>query len=79
MKKETYCIHGLTTEQLTNIARDAFREPDNYKNVRFIFDNFGNISYLEADLTAFKAAIVRLRMVIDNLIDGDSKYVLIKK
>jgi hypothetical protein len=79
MKKESYCVHGLTSWQLTNMARDAFREPDNYKDVRFIFDSFGNISHLEADLTIFRAIIVKIRMAIDNLMERDSKYVLIKK
>lgn len=79
MRKESYCVYGLTKEQLTNTARDAFKEPDKYEDVRFIFDTFGCISHLEVDLTKFKAAIVKIRMAIDNLIERDSKYVLIKK
>ena len=81
MKKQTYYVHGLTTEQLTTIARDAFKDPDKYKDVRFIFDTFGYISHLEVDLTKFKAALVRLRMKVDNFRERKekSKYILIKK
>lgn len=81
MKRHTYYVHGLTTEQLTTAAREAFKEPDRYKNVRFIFDTFGYISHLEADLTPFKAALVRLKMKVDNFRErrDKSKYILIKK
>ena len=80
MKKDTYIIYGLTEEQLKVAAKEAINGNGyNGKDRRFMFNMFGTMSHIEADLTKKEAKRIRFQMAIENLKNKDNHYALILK
>lgn len=73
-----YIVYGLTTEELKVVCKQALNGELN-KNVRIVFNMFGEVSHLIVSLTNKEARKIRRQMLIDNLRNKDAHYELILK